>query len=93
MTVWANVVWAILSIVTKIVTLKALGEGGHRTTMDGDLDNSSGGEKDPCPVGGRLEKSLVKSEDLLINSSIFQLRFYSSGRRHSSGRRGRGESG
>ena len=50
----------IFLIVTKIVTPKALGEGGCQSTTDGDMDNSSRGREDTCSIGERLKKGPVK---------------------------------
>ena len=75
-----NVEWAILLIVTEIMTPKAFGEGRGRSAMDGDVDNSSGGGEDLCSIGERLKKGPVEGKDFFVDSSILGLRFYGSGR-------------
>ena len=89
-TVGTNVEWTILSIMTKIMTLKTFGEGGGWSVMDGDMDDSSRGREDSCSIGERLTKGPVEGQDFFVNSSILKLRFYSSGRGSAGrGRRGR----
>ena len=79
-TMGTNVEWTILLIVTEIVTLKAFSEGGCGSTMDGDVDNASGGREDSCSIGERLKKGPVEGKGFFIDSSILGLRFYGSGR-------------
>ena len=79
-TMGTNVEWTILSIVTKIMTLKAFGEGRGWSTTDGNVDNVSGGRNDSCSVGERLKKGPVEGKDFFVNSSILGLRFYGGGR-------------
>ena len=59
-TMGTDIEGTILSIVTEIVTPKALGEGGCWSTTDGDMDNSSGGGEDTGSIGEGLKKGLVK---------------------------------
>ena len=91
MTVGMDVKRTILWIVTKIVTLKAFGEGRCGSMADGNMNDLSGGRKDSGTIGERLEKESIKSENILINSSIFRLGFHSGGGSSARGRRGRGE--
>ena len=86
-TMWANVEWTILSIVTEVMTLKAFGEGRGWSTMNGDMDDSSGGREDSCSIGERLKKGPVEGKDFFIYFSILGLRFY--GGRRGSASRGR----
>ena len=85
-TMGTDVEWAILSIMTEIVTPKALSEGRCGSTADRDVDNSSGGGESLHSIGERNEKGSIESEDFLIDSSILGLRFHGSG----GGRAGRG---
>ena len=89
-TVGTNVKWTILLIVTEVMTPKTFGEGGGWSAMDGDVDDSSQGGENSRSIGERLKKGPVEGQDFFINSSILELRFYSSGRGSASrGRRGR----
>ena len=56
-TLGVDVEWAILSIMTEVMTPKALGKGRRRLAMDGDMDDPSGGREDLCTVRERLEKT------------------------------------
>ena len=60
MTVGTDIEGTILSIVTEIVTSKALSEGGCWLMTDGDMDNSSGGGEDTSSIWERLKKGPVK---------------------------------
>ena len=60
-TMGADVEWAVFSIMTEIMTPKALGEGGCGSMMDGNVDNPSGGGEDVRSIGERLEKGPVES--------------------------------
>ena len=92
MTMGTNIKLTILSIVTEIMTPKAFGEGRCWSTMDGNMNNLSGGGGDLGSIGKRLKKELVESKDFFVDSSILRLRFYN-GRRESTSRgRGRRES-
>ena len=84
-TMGTNIEGAILSIVTEVMTPKAFGEGRGWSTMNGDMDDSSGGGEDSCSIGERLKKGPVEGKDLFIYSFILGLRFYGS-RRGSAGR-------
>ena len=59
-TVGTDVEWTILLIMTEIMTPKAFGEGGGKSTMDGDMDDSSWGGEDWCSIGERLKKGSVE---------------------------------
>ena len=83
-----DVEWAIFSIMTEIMTPKALGEGRCRSAADRDMDDSSGGRESLRFIGERDEKGSIESEDFLIDSSIFGLGFHGGGRRCASRRRG-----
>ena len=88
-TVGTDVEWTILSIMTEIMTPKAFGEGGGRSAMDGDIDNSSQGGENSRSIGERLKKGSVECQDFFVNSAILELGFYSGGRGDASrGRRG-----
>ena len=87
-TVGTDVEWAILSIMTEIMTPKALGEGRHGSAADRDVDNSSGGGESLRSIGERDKKGLIESEDFLIDSSILGLRFHGGGGRRAGRRRG-----
>ena len=63
MTMGADIEWAVLSIMTKIVTPKALGESGCRSVVNGDVDDSGGGREVLCSVGEGLEKGSVESQN------------------------------
>ena len=86
-TVGTNIEWTILLIMTEVMTLKTFGEGGGRSTMDGDMDDSSRGREDSCSIGERLKKGLIEGQDFFVNSSILELRFHSGGRGSASGGR------
>ena len=86
--VGTDVEWAILLIMTEIMTPKTLGEGRCGSMTDRDVDDSSGGGESPCSIGERHEKGSIESQDFLVNSSIFRLRFHSGGRWSASRRRG-----
>ena len=85
-TMGTDVEWAIFSIVTEVMTPKALSEGGCRSTADGDVDDSSGGGKSLCSILERDEKGSVESEYFLVDSSILGFGFHGGG----GGRAGRG---
>ena len=91
-TLGADVEQAILSIMTEVMTPKALGEGRRRSATDGDMDDLSGGREDLCTIGERLEKGPVEGEDSFVDSSILRLRLYGGRGGNASGRRGRRES-
>ena len=88
----ADVEWAIFSIMTEIMTLKALGEGRCGSAADRDVDDSSGGGESLHSVRERDKKGPIESKDFLIDTSILGLRFPSGGRRRASRRRGGRES-
>ena len=88
----ADVEWAIFSIMTEIMTLKALSEGGCRSAADRDVDDSSGGGESLCSIVERDKKGSIESEDFLIDSSILGLGFHGGGRGCACRRRGRRES-
>ena len=92
MTVGTDVKRTILWIVTKIMTPKAFSEGGCRLLADGDVNDSSGGREGSGSIGKRLKKGPIEGKNLFVDSSIFGLRFHSSGGGSARGRRGRGES-
>ena len=61
MTVGTDVEWAILLIMTEIMTPKALGEGRCGLAMDRDVDDLSGGGESPGSIGESHEKGSVES--------------------------------
>ena len=73
MTMGTDVEWAILSIMTEIMTPKALSEGRCGLAADRDMDDLSGGGESLCSIGEGDEKGPIESEDFLIDSSIFGL--------------------
>ena len=87
-----DIEWAVLLIVTKVMTPKAFSEGGCGSSTDGDMDNPSGGGEDQGSVRERLEKRPIESKNSFIDSSIFRLRFHGGRRGCASGGRGRRES-
>ena len=60
-TVGADVKWAILSIMSEIMTLKALGEGRCGSAVDRDMDDLSGGGESLCSIRERHEKGSIES--------------------------------
>ena len=57
----ADVKGEILSIMTEIVTLKALSEDRCGLVTDRDVDDPSGGGEDQCSIRERLKKGPVES--------------------------------
>ena len=60
-TVGTDVEWAILSIMTEIMTPKAFGEGRCGLATDRDMDNLSGGGESLCSIRERHKKGPIKS--------------------------------
>ena len=56
-----DVEWAILSIMTKIMTPKALGKGRCGLVTDRDMDDLSGGRESLCSIRERHEKGWIES--------------------------------
>ena len=92
MTMGTDVEQAIFSIMTEIMTPKALSEGTCGLAADRDVDNSSGGGESLRSIRERDEKGPIEGEDFLIDSSILGLGFHGGGGRCASRRRGRRES-
>ena len=67
-------------MMTKIITLKALGEGRCGAADNGNMNSSCRGEKDLKSIQRLLKKGLVKGEDLFIDSPILRFRLHGSGR-------------
>ena len=60
-TVGTDVEWAILSIMTEMMTPKALGEGRCWSVADRDVDDSSGGGESLCSIREGHKKGSIES--------------------------------
>ena len=69
-TMGTDVVWAILTVVTQTMTLKALGERGGRTPRDRDLEDASGSKKDFRTIFQLYHEGPVKGKNSFVKAKL-----------------------